>query len=142
MALDHIEDMIAKPGDPELDCHLMGLRLASIAPADTGTYDLECLLLFDTRQAQGSWTDSVTGKRVVPDTVTELTITFGVQMEEGYGHLAAAMLGRLEGWASACVPVEMFSAPGKWTLLRSPADEVVIPRSDATWTASPGDTDG
>ena len=128
--------MLAMPGDPDLDCHLTGLRLISIAPADTGTYDLECLLLFDTRNAAGSWADAATGEWVCPDAVTELTITFGLRMQEGFGHLAAVMLGRLEGWASACVPIEMTAAPGKWTLLRSPSDELPIPRSAPSTEAS------
>lgn len=128
--------VIAQPGDRDLDCHLTGLRLASLA-ADTRAWDLDCILLFDTRQAAGSWLDQATGEWVPQDSVTELTIVFGLQMEEGFGHVAGQILDRLNGWAVACVPVEMVAAPGKWTLLRGPDDDVPIPRGAPTGKDSP-----
>ncbi len=60
--------------------------------------------------------------------MTELTITFGVQMDEGFAHLAHLIVERLNGWADVGLPVEMTAAPGKATFLRSPADMVLVPR--------------
>ena len=76
-----IADIVAVPGDPALDCHLTGLRLTSVVTPGESDYDSECLLLFDTSRASGWWADSTTGERAEVDTVTDLTITFGIDMQ-------------------------------------------------------------
>jgi hypothetical protein len=123
---------VAKPGDPDLDLELAGLRLASVDAHGGGDYDLEVTAGFDTAEATGWWIEAGTGEKVSPDRVAELTMAFGVKLGDGHGHLAAVMLGRLEAWARDGAAVTMTSAPGKWTLLLCPghpAGEVmVIPR--------------
>lgn len=120
---------VAMPGDPDLDCHLTGLRLATITMSGTGEFDAEALLIFDTSQAAGWWVDPSTRERFVPDKVTELTLVFGVQIAPGFKFLANLMARRLRAWADTGVFVQMTSAPGKWTMLRSPTDEVPVPRT-------------
>jgi len=125
---ERLDSRVAQPGDPDLDCHLTGLHLSSVIPADTGTYDLECLLIFDTTGAAGFWADAATGETASLARVTELTITFAVRMDAGYAAIAELMAARLQSWAETGVPLEMTAAPGKWTLLRSPTDVVPVPR--------------
>lgn len=129
------DDRLAMPGDPDLDCMLTGLRLASIVATDSSEHDVEATLTFDTSGAAGYWTDSATGWTVYPDTVKSLDITFGVSLDSGFVHLAAEMTKRLSAWCADGALIAMTSAPGKWTLLRCPGHpaggEVPIPRSPA-----------
>jgi hypothetical protein len=130
----NIDDRIAKPGDPGLDCHLTGLRIAAlvILPGDRIT---ERTLTFDTREAAGFWADPETGGRVFPDTVTSLEITAGLGMRPGFRHLADIMLRRLEAWRADAALIALTSAPGKWTLLHCPDHPagalVPVPRTGA-----------
>lgn len=132
MPEQRIEDRIALPGDPDLDCMLTGLRLASMVATETGEYDVEVTLDFDTSEAAGWWIDE-DGEQVFPDRVTKLEITYGVVMDEGFEHLAERMTERLGAWGKDRALIAMTSAPGKWTLLRCPGhpagEQMAIPRS-------------
>lgn len=121
---------IALPGDPDLDCHLTGLRIQAVisAPDDFGT---EVILTFATEAASGWWVDSATGRRVQLTRIRELEAVYGIKMRPGWGILALAMTTRLEAWRDDRAPVEMTSAPGRWALLNSPGhpvgSQVVLP---------------
>ncbi len=54
-----IDARIAKPGNPDLDFHLTGLRVAEIAVLPAGRIT-EITLTFDTSEAAGFWIDSGT----------------------------------------------------------------------------------
>jgi hypothetical protein len=137
-----MDDRIARPGDPDLDCILHGLRLGTtpiVNTEDTGEgFTLEMLIDFDTTQATGWWIDSRTGEQVWPDTVRSLEMTFGVTFDSGHEHLAVGIMRRLRGWANDAAPITMTSAPGKWTLLSCPGhpagSELPVPRSEPTTT--------
>lgn len=126
-------DRVARPGDPDLDCHLTGLRLASVVATDSTEHDLEATLTFDTSDAAGWWKDSKTGERVFPERVTELHSTFGFTLEDGWQFLAERLIGRLSAWSADGALIAMTAAPGKFTrlyCLGHPAgEEAVIPRS-------------
>ena len=132
-----LDDRIAKPGDPDLDCFLTGLRLASVVDVgDADGYTVEAALEFDTTGAAGWWIEAATGEQVFPASVTSLRAEFGVWLEPEFAHLAAALLRRLSAWVADGSLIAMTSAPGKWTLLRCPGHPagavVVFPRSAAT----------
>jgi hypothetical protein len=95
---EHVENVVAKPGDPDLDCDLFGRRRSSVVEADVGDYDIEVALGFDTSEAAGWWLDSPTRVWVFPSRVTQLTVSFAVTMQPGYEHLAPEMLSRLRAW--------------------------------------------
>jgi hypothetical protein len=127
------DDRVAFPGDPDLDCHLTGLRLASVVATDSSEHDLEATLAFDTSDAAGWWKDSGTGERVFPERVTELNITFGVTLTDGFAFLAERLVRRLSAWSTDRALIAMTAAPGKFTRLYCPGHpaggEAVIPRS-------------
>ena len=116
-----LDDRIAKPGDPDLDCFLTGLKLASVVDVgDADGYTVEAALEFDTTGAAGWWIEAATGEQVFPASVTSLRAEFGVWLEPEFAHLAAALLRRLSAWVADGSLIAMTSAPGKWTLLRCP----------------------
>ena len=125
---------LAAPGDPDLDCHLTGVRIAEVVVLrDTG-YDAEVNLTFDTSAASGFWRDAQDGEIFYPDTVTSLEAVFGLRMDPGYELLLEWLIGRLEMWRENETGLVMTSAPGKWTVLHPPGrpDEMApIPRTDA-----------
>jgi len=125
---------VAFPGDPGLDCHLTGLRLASVVTVRSQDYDIEAALEFDASEAAGWWVEDATGQRVVPTQVTSLSATFGVKLPDDMGRVADLMLERLSAWASDGALMAMTSAPGKWTLLYCPGhpagEQVVYPRGE------------
>jgi hypothetical protein len=126
-------DLIASPGDPDLDCYLTGLRLTSVVATDGTEYDLEATLSFDTSDATGWWTDSATGEQVYPDRVTELNMTFGLAMAEGFAFLAEDLVRRLSVWSTDRALITMTAAPGKWNFLYCPGhpagEQAIVPRS-------------
>lgn len=125
---------VAKPGDPGLDIHITGLRIAELVvlPADQVT---RLAVTFDTSEAAGFWIDSSTGERVIPDTVTSYEITAGLRVAPGYELLLHMMISRLEAWQADRSLITSTSAPGKWTLLHCPGHPaggmVPIPRTGA-----------
>ena len=125
---------LAMPGDPDLDCHLFGLRLREIVTIPGDDYDVEVTIDYDVSEAGGFWTDASTGQRVVPDRVTRTYCTFGLKMQPGYEYLLDDMIGRLEAWQRDKAVIAMTAAPGKWTLLHCPGhpagSQVVYPRGD------------
>jgi hypothetical protein len=129
---------IAEPADPDLDCHLTGVRIASVVVIrDTG-YDAEVTLTFDTTAASGFWRDA-DGGIVYPDTVTSLEAVFGLRMDPGHELLLEWLIARLESWREDGAVLAMTSAPGKWTGLECPersGECAAIPRTDAMETAS------
>jgi hypothetical protein len=132
-----LDGRIAKPGDPDLDCFLTGLKLSSVTDlGDADGYTIEARLEFDTSEAAGWWRDAGTGEQFFPDRVTSLSAEFGVTLDAGFEYLGAALLCRLSAWTADCSLIAMTSAPGKWTLLRCPGHpagaEVVFPRSPVT----------
>jgi hypothetical protein len=137
----NVDDRIAKPGDPDLDMHLTGLRIASVVTLDTDGMT-EFTVTFATGEAAGFWIDTGTGERVYPDQVTSVDLAAGLAMRPGAGWLLNFMLRRLEAWRADAALVAMTGAPGKWTLLycpRHPAGEIVpVPR---TGPAGEGKTD-
>jgi hypothetical protein len=120
---------IAWPGDPGLDCHLACLRLASIV-RDPG-FHAGGVLTFDTTEAGGWWISAGSSEKVYPDEVTSLDISFGVDMNGGHEAVAEAMMRRLAGWCAERRMIELTSAPGKWSLLRSGTEMVPVPRKEA-----------
>lgn len=135
----NIDDRIAKPGDPDLDLHLTGLRVASVVvlPADGLT---EVAIDFATDGAAGFWVDPSTGERFFPDRVTMVEITGGFGMKPGSRWLLDVMIGRLEAWRSDAALVAATGAPGKWTLLHCPQHPegamVPMPRAELTGKAA------
>jgi hypothetical protein len=127
------DERVAFPGDPDLDCHLTGLRLTSVVATDSTEHDLEATLAFDTSDTAGWWKDSRTGERVFPERVTELNITFGVTLADGFAFLAERLVRRLSAWSTDGALIAMTAAPGKFTRLYCPGHpaggEAVIPRS-------------
>jgi hypothetical protein len=111
---------VAQPGDPDLDCHIFGLRLGPVVVAPVSDYTLEATVEFDASEAAGWWTDTQTGERVFPDKVTEFSYTFGLRLEDGHEYLAAALMERMSAWAKSGALIALTSAPGKWTLLHCP----------------------
>ncbi len=130
-----IERQVAMPGDPDIDCFLMGLRLTSVVAAQNDEFDQEVMLDFDTTKAVGWWIEP-SGERVYPDPVTRLQSTYGVQMAPGFAHVARQVTAVLSAWAEDSYLITMTSAPGKWTLLCCPGHPAgqytVIPRSRIT----------
>lgn len=130
-----IDDRIAKPGDPDLDFHLTGLRVAELVvlPASRMT---EITLTFDTGEAAGFWIDSRTRERVFPDRVSSVEITGGFGMLPGSRWLLDLMIRRLEAWRADRALVAVTMAPGRWTLLHCPQHPagtmVPIPRTQGS----------
>lgn len=136
---DDIANLIATPGDEHLDCCLIGLRIESLVLNWHGRDRVEGILTFATGDAIGWWADSVTGERVIPDSVTSTEACFGVTMAPGFGFIARKMMARLEAWQADGALVSMTAAPGKWTLLRASGQQVVLPRGmDGAWLGEDG----
>lgn len=136
-AMANEREGVAQPGDPDLDLHLIGLRIAELVvlPNDEMT---DLVLTLDTRESAGFWTDSSTGERFYPDTVTSCAITAGLRMEPGYEYLLDMMIARLEAWKADKELITVTGAPGRWTLLYCPGhpagQTVPIPRTGAPRT--------
>ena len=132
---DHdMSDLLALPGDPDLDCQLNGVRVAEVVVLrDTGEWDAEVTLTFDTTGAAGFWR-AADGEIVYPDSVSTLEAVFGLRMDPGYELLLEWLLGRLESWREDGTVLTMTSAPEKWTALIAsgqPGEIAAIPRTDA-----------
>jgi hypothetical protein len=125
-----VDARIARPGDPDLDCHLAGLRLSSVVTSGSDEYTTEAVLEFATADAGGYWTDQATGERVYPDSVTSVSCCFGYAMEPGFEDLAQWQLDVLCAWRDHGSFIEVTCAPGKWTRLHGAGLTVVIPRSE------------
>lgn len=127
----NIDDRVARPGDPDLDMHLTGLRIAELVvlPGDM----TELALTFDASEAAGWWLDAETLERVYPDKVSSVELAAGYGMAPGFRHLSDIMLRRLETWRADRALVAVTGAPGKWTLLHCPQHPagtmVPIPRT-------------
>lgn len=137
---------LAMPGDPDLDCHLFGLRLKEIVALPGEDYDAEVTITYDITEASGFWTDAATGQRVIPDRVTTLTTTFGLRMLPGFDFMVEDMISRLEAWQRDRSVVALTAAPGKWTVLHCPEHPagslVVWPRGDLQSGEGEGKADG
>jgi hypothetical protein len=129
-----IDDRIAKPGDPDLDFHLTGLRIDELVVLHAAPMT-EITLTFDTSEAAGFWIDSRTRERVFPNTVSTVEITGGFGMLPGSRWLLSLMIRRVEAWRADQALVAVTMAPGKWTLLHCPQHPagtmVPMPRTDA-----------
>lgn len=75
----NIDDRIAKPGDPDLDVHATGLRVADLVVMAAGRMT-KVAVTFDTSEAAGFWMEAATGERVFPDTVSSVELTAGFGM--------------------------------------------------------------
>lgn len=127
------DDLIARPGDPALDCHLTGLRLSAVIESPTGGYQFEATLGFDGSEASGWWVSD--GERADIAEVTRLDISYGYDVLPEYELHAMLQRSRLREWRDTGAVIEMTSAPGKWTLLSSGDQRVVVPRK---WPVAAG----
>jgi hypothetical protein len=127
--LADLDERIAKPGDPDLDLHLTGLRIAALVI----NYDkrmTEVLITFDTSEAAGFWINHSTGERFIPETVTSVDISGGIGMTPGNEWLLSFMVDRLTAWEASGALITVASSPGKeWQLLYSPLhpDGEIVP---------------
>lgn len=123
------DDLIARPGDLDLDCHLTGLRLTAVTESPAGDYQFEAALGFDTAAADGWWVEP-DGSRFQPDRITHFSICFGYDVHPGYELHGMLQMSRLRQWRDEGALVRMTAAPGKWTLLASGTGRVVVPRKE------------
>lgn len=119
-ALAILGDRVAKPGDPDLDMHLTGLRIAELVVLPDADGMTEFTLVFETSEAAGFWIDLGTGECFYPDQVKNFEWTGAVAMAPGFGHMMDVMIRRLEAWRADGSLVAVTAAPGKWTLLHCP----------------------
>ena len=135
MSGSDMSDLLAMPGAPDLDCHLDGVRIAEVVVLrDTGEWDAEVTLTFDTSGAAGFWRDAADGEVVYPDSVSTLEAVFGLRMDPGHELLLEWLIGRLESWHEDGTVLTITMAPGKWTALQppgQPGELAAIPRTDA-----------
>src|ERR1700722_10168688 len=126
-----MDDRVARPGDPDLDLHVTGLRITEVVIL-AGAYMTEFTVTFDASGGGGYWSEAATGEGGFPDRMTRCEITAGLVMQPGFGWLLDLMLGRLEAWRADGALVAVTGAPGKWTLLHSPRHPagpmVLVPR--------------
>jgi hypothetical protein len=125
------DDLVARPADTDLDCHLTGLRLTSVVESPFGDYSAEAVLGFDGSDAHGWWVSAGETERSDIRRVTSFEMGFGIDMQPGYEHLAGYMLARLRSWRDTGTVIEVTCAPGRWTLLSSGSEQVVVPRGEA-----------
>jgi hypothetical protein len=128
------DSRLAMPGDPDLDMHLTGVRIASVVVMRGTEWDAEVTLTFATDGASGWWRDTEDGDVVYPESVTALEAVFGLRMDAGYELVLEWLIGRLESWREEGCALTMTSAPGKWTALHPPerpGELAALPRTDA-----------
>ncbi len=114
-----LDDRIAKPGDPDLDFHLTGLRVAELVVVEAAQAT-EITLTFDTSEAAGWWVDYPAGERFYPDTVESVEVFGGFGMKPGSRWLLNLMIRHVEAWRADRALVVVTMAPEKWALLYCP----------------------
>lgn len=114
-------DLIAKPGDPDLDCDLDGLTVTSVVTTD------DCELLIRLTGGAGTFPDGP-----VHDGSADLRAWFPDTPPD----LFAAFVARLQRWRDTAARMRMCAAPGRLTLLLNEAGDFVPwpRRTHPDWT--------
>lgn len=128
------DDCIANPGDKDLDCHLIDLRISSFTSISGDDFDLEGSIVFDCSEAKGWCLDPETGEQFSPGAADILSLTFGIKVfNQRLSYLIRELTEILVSWQQDKVLISWTAAPGKWNLLKAPGhrrNEVVIPRGE------------
>ena len=127
---------IARPGDPDLDTHLSGLRLTSVTRTSWPGMHADLILQFSLDDAGGWWADEKSGRRRTPGGGMSFMLAAGMELLPGCEGLADDLTADLQHWAHSGAFIEMTSAPGRFTMLRSGRQKIFLPRSGEPVTAS------
>jgi hypothetical protein len=116
---------IAQPGDPDLDCDLVDVRIGSVV-VDHDSREI----IIGYRDGHGRWID-ITG---TDGPVNNVTGTVSMMLPDIPGDMWANMVGQLESWRDTNTSLRMCSAPGRLSTLVEDRDRyVLIPRNWPSW---------
>lgn len=132
---DGADDWTAQPGDPALDLHLTGLRVAAVVIVPL-TDTIEVAITFDTGRAAGFRADPGTGTQARLGMVTHTGIAASFSRCPASLRMVRIAAALLEAWRADGAPVELTMAPGKWTRLHCPGhpagSTIPLPRTEDT----------
>ena len=132
---DGADDWTAQPGDPALDLHLTGLRVAAVVIVPL-TDTIDVVITFDTSQAAGFQADPGTGTQARLGMVTHTGIAASFSKCPASQQMVHIAADWLEAWRADAAPVELTMAPGKWTRLHCPdhpaGSTIPLPRTEDT----------